>query len=84
MDPISTGWLVWPSYKKATDYQKSNISTAQDISQIAGAIDGLLTDKNKLIRNVFLTTTLLGNIRVLRTMLSMQNWRRNNSTKWRY
>ena len=69
---------------KSVEFIKSNISTAQDISQIAGAIDGLFDGQKQINQKRFLTTTLLGNIRVLRTMLSMQNWRRNNSTKWRY
>ena len=60
MDPISTGLAGMALVQKSVEFIKSNISTAQDISQIAGAIDGLFDGQKQLIRNVFLTTTLLG------------------------
>ena len=41
MDPISTGLAGIALVQKSVDFIKSNINTANDIRDIAGAIDGL-------------------------------------------
>ena len=48
MDPISTGLAGMALVQKSVEFIKSNISTAQDISQIAGAIDGLFDGQKQI------------------------------------
>ena len=53
MDPISTGLAGMALVQKSVEFIKSNISTAQDISQIAGAIDGLFDGQKQINQKRF-------------------------------
>ena len=46
--------------KKSVEFIKSNISTAQDISQIAGAIDGLFDGQKQINQKRFSDNNTLG------------------------
>ena len=47
MDPLSTGLAGIALVQKSVEFIKSNISTANDIKDIAGAIDGLLSGEKQ-------------------------------------
>ena len=48
MEPISTALAGIALVKQSVDFIKSNISTAQDIGQIAGQIDALFTGQKQV------------------------------------
>lgn len=48
MEPISTALAGIALIKQSVDFIKSNISTAQDIGQIAGQIDALFTGQKQV------------------------------------
>jgi len=60
MDPISTGLAGMALVQKSVEFIKSNISTAQDISQIAGAIDGLFDGQKQINQKRFSDNNTLG------------------------
>ena len=60
MDPISTGLAGMALVQKSVEFIKSNISTAQDISQIAGAIDGLFDGQKQINKKRFSDNNTLG------------------------
>ena len=60
MDPISTGLAGMALVQKSVEFIKSNISTAQDISQIAGAIDGLFDGQKQINQKRFSDNNNLG------------------------
>ena len=84
MDPISTGLAGIALVQKSVDFIKSNIDTANSISDIAGAIDGLFAGEKQVQQERFGGKSILGQLKMLRTVLSMQNWRRNNSAKCKF
>ena len=51
MDPISTGLAGMALVQKSVEFIKSNISTANDIRDIAGAIDGLFAGEKQVQKN---------------------------------
>ena len=60
MDPISTGLAGIALVQKSVDFIKSNISTANDIRDIAGAIDGLFQGEKQVQKERFGDKSLLG------------------------
>ena len=57
MDPLSTGLAGIALVQKSVEFIQSNISTAQSVKDIAGAIDGLFASRfkrNGLVAKVFL------------------------------
>ena len=60
MDPISTGLAGIALVQKSVDFIKSNISTANDIRDIAGAIDGLFQGEKEVQKQRFGNKSLLG------------------------
>jgi len=48
MEPISTALAGISLVKASVDFIKSNISTAQDIGQIAGQIDAMFTGQKQV------------------------------------
>ena len=60
MDPISTGLAGIALVQKSVDFIKSNISTANDIRDIAGAIDGLFQGERQVQKERFGNKSLLG------------------------
>ena len=60
MDPISTGLAGIALVQKSVDFIKSNISTANDIRDIAGAIDGLFQNEKQVQKERFGNKSLLG------------------------
>ena len=60
MDPISTGLAGIALVQKSGDFIKSNISTANDIRDIAGAIDGLFQGEKEVQKQRFGNKSLLG------------------------
>ena len=60
MDPISTGLAGMALVQKSVEFIKSNISTAQDISQIAGAIDWLFDGQKQINQKRFSDNNTLG------------------------
>ena len=48
MDPLSTGLAGIALVQKSVEFIKSNIDTANDISQIAGAVEGLFAGEKQL------------------------------------
>ena len=60
MDPISTGLAGIALVQKSVDFIKSNISTANDIRDIAGAIDGLFQGEKQVQKERFGNKSLLG------------------------
>ena len=60
MDPISTGLAGMALVQKSVEFIKSNISPAQDISQIAGAIDGLFDGQKQINQKRFSDNNTLG------------------------
>ena len=59
MDPISTGLAGIALVQKSVDFIKSNISTANDIRDIAGAIDGLFEGEKQVQKERFGNKSLL-------------------------
>ena len=53
MDPLSTGLAGIALVQKSVEFIKSNISTANDIKDIAGAIDGLLSGEKQIQQERF-------------------------------
>lgn len=60
MDPISTGLAGMALVQKSVEFIKSNISTANDIRDIAGAIDGLFAGEKQVQRERFGGKSVLG------------------------
>ena len=60
MDPLSTGLAGMALVQKSVEFIKSNISTAQDIGQIAGAIDGLFAGQKQINQKRFSEGNTIG------------------------
>lgn len=60
MDPISTGLAGMALVQKSVEFIKSNISTANDIRDIAGAIDGLFAGEKQVQKERFGGKSVLG------------------------
>ena len=60
MDPISTGLAGMALVQKSVEFIKSNISTANDIRDIAGAIDGLFAGEKQVQKERFGGKSMLG------------------------
>ena len=60
MDPISTGLAGMALVQKSVELIKSNISTANDIRDIAGAIDGLFAGEKQVQKERFGGQSVLG------------------------
>ena len=60
MDPISTGLAGITLVQKSVEFIKSNINTANDIKDIAGAIDGLFAGEKQVQQERFGSKSLIG------------------------
>ena len=60
MDPISTGLAGIALVQKSVDFIKTNINTANDIRDIAGALDGLFQGEKQVQKERFGNKSLLG------------------------
>lgn len=60
MDPLSTGLAGIALVQKSVEFIKSNIDTANSISDIAGAIDGLFAGEKQVQQERFGGKSLLG------------------------
>lgn len=60
MDPLSTGLAGIALVQKSVEFIKSNIETANDISQIAGAIDGLFAGEKQVQQERFGNKSIIG------------------------
>lgn len=60
MDPISTGLAGMALVQKSVELIKSNISTANDIRDIAGAIDGLFAGEKQVQKDRFSDKSIIG------------------------
>ena len=60
MDPLTTGLAGIALVQKSVEFIKSNIDTANDISQIAGAIDGLFAGEKQLQQERFGNKSIIG------------------------
>ena len=60
MDPLSTGLAGIALVQKSVEFIKSNISTANDIRDIAGAIDGLFAGEKQVQKERFGGKSVLG------------------------
>tara|TARA_B100000212_G_scaffold336455_1_gene309820 strand:- start:6435 stop:6902 length:468 start_codon:yes stop_codon:yes gene_type:complete len=60
MDPISSGLAGIALVQKSVEFIKSNINTANDIKDIAGAIDGLFQGEKQVQQKRFGDKSLLG------------------------
>lgn len=60
MDPISTGLAGIALVQKSVEFIKSNIDTANSISDIAGAIDGLFAGEKQVQQERFGGKGILG------------------------
>jgi len=60
MDPISTGLAGIALVQKSVEFIKSNINTANDIRDIAGAIDGLFLGEKQVQKQRFGDKSILG------------------------
>ena len=60
MDPISTGLAGITLVQKSVEFIKSNINTANDIKDIAGAIDGLFAGEKQVQQERFGNKSLIG------------------------
>ena len=60
MDPISTGLAGIALVQKSVDFIKSNIDTANSISDIAGAIDGLFAGEKQVQQERFGGKSIIG------------------------
>ena len=60
MDPISTGLAGIALVQKSVDFIKSNIQTANDIRDIAGAIDGMFQGEKQIQKERFGNKSIIG------------------------
>ena len=60
MDPLSTGLAGIALVQKSVEFIKSNIDTANDISQIAGAVEGLFAGEKQLQQDRFGNKSIIG------------------------
>lgn len=60
MDPISTGLAGMALVQKSVELIKSNINTANDIRDIAGAIDGLFAGEKQVQKDRFSDKSIIG------------------------
>ena len=60
MDPLSTGLAGIALVQKSVEFIKSNIDTANSISDIAGAIDGLFAGEKQVQQERFGGKSILG------------------------
>jgi hypothetical protein len=60
MEPISTALTGIALVQKSVSFIKSNIATANDIKDIAGALDGLLTGEKQIQSERFSDKSMLG------------------------
>ena len=60
MDPISTGLAGIALVQKSVDFIKSNINTVNDISDIAGALDGLFEGEKQVQKKRFGDKSIIG------------------------
>ena len=60
MDPLSTGLAGIALVQKSVEFIKSNIDTANSISDIAGAIDGLFAGEKQVQQERFGSKSILG------------------------
>ena len=60
MDPLSTGLAGIALVQKSVEFIKSNIDTANDISQIAGAVEGLFAGEKQLQQERFGSKSIIG------------------------
>lgn len=60
MEPISTALTGIALVQKSVDFIKQNISTANDIKDIAGALDGLFTGEKQIQQERFGNKSVLG------------------------
>jgi hypothetical protein len=60
VDPISTGLAGIALVQKSVDFIKSNIQTANDIKDIAGAIDGLFQGEKQIQKDRFGDKSIIG------------------------
>ena len=60
MDPLTTGLAGIALVQKSVEFIKSNIDTANDISQIAGAVEGLFAGEKQVQQERFGSKSLLG------------------------
>ena len=60
MDPISTGLAGIALVQKSVEFIKSNIDTANSISDIAGAIDGLFAGEKQVQQERFGGKSIIG------------------------
>lgn len=60
MDPISTGLAGIALVQKSVDFIKSNIQTANDIRDIAGAIDGMFQGEKQIQKERFGSKSIIG------------------------
>jgi len=60
MEPISTALTGIALFQKSVDFIKSNISTANDIRDIAGAIDGMFSGEKQIQQQRFGNKSIIG------------------------
>ena len=60
MEPISTALTGIALVQKSVDFIKSNIATANDIKDIAGALDGLFAGEKQVQKERFSDKSMLG------------------------
>jgi hypothetical protein len=60
MDPLTTGLAGIALVQKSVEFIKSNIDTANDISQIAGAVEGLFAGEKQLQQERFGSKSIIG------------------------
>ena len=60
MEPISAALTGIALVQKSVDFIKSNISTANDIKDIAGALDGLFAGEKQVQKERFSDKSMLG------------------------
>lgn len=60
VDPISTGLAGIALVQKSVDFIKSNIQTANDIRDIAGAIDGMFLGEKQIQKERFGNKSIIG------------------------
>ncbi len=60
MEPISTALTGIALVQKSVDFIKSNIATANDIKDIAGALDGLFAGEKQVQKERFSEKSMLG------------------------
>lgn len=60
MEPISTALTGIALFQKSVEFIKSNISTANDIRDIAGAIDGMFAGEKQIQQQRFGNKSIIG------------------------